>query len=84
MQRQARRFAEENLDWQANSANLPDWIEQAARHRSAVSSELIDKIKKYEYSKYPYPAYAIPLVRMMRYRGREIKHLIRRRIAAKN
>ena len=83
MRREARHYAEEHLDWQKNSAGLPDWIERAAKNRRAASPELIDEIKTYEYSKYPYPAYAIPFVRMMKQGGREVKHYIERRLVDK-
>jgi 1,2-diacylglycerol 3-alpha-glucosyltransferase len=83
-QRKARLYAEEHLDWRKNSAELPDWITGAARKRARVSQQLIEEIKRYEYSKYPYPAFAIPFVRMARYGGREVKHYLEhRRIVVK-
>jgi 1,2-diacylglycerol 3-alpha-glucosyltransferase len=83
MQRQARCFAEEHLDWRKNSAGLPDWIVEATKIRTEVPHQLIQDIQRYEYSRYRYPSFTIPLVRMAGYMGREVKRFIERWIKIK-
>lgn len=51
----ARKYAEDNLDWQKNSCNLPDLLESVSPKPQRLDRDLMAAAEKYESDRYNYP-----------------------------
>ena len=65
----AREYAEANLDWRENSHNLPELIGNTSHNRERCDHRLMRAAAKYERSRYRYPYFLEPAVRILRKAG---------------